>query len=181
MSNGAERTETARLENAYAHSACKIADFERLNDVTMKCYLEQKGKVVNQFYDPTINGIFKAEVCLHGDLRYHLCGTLCLCLHIECVGPADPKVLPCVRIELDPCKDPKGVDGENKACYDFEVNIPQNHLSAGDCGTFCCFVATLTSETFACPGFPPQRGHICCYCKGPCVMVCAPPEHIFGS
>lgn len=179
MSTGGEMmvTDTASLAAPYATSACKIVPFEQLDDVTIKCYLEQGGKLVNQFYDPTIAGVFKAEVCIAGNLRFHLCGTLCLCVHIECVGPADPAVLPCVRIDLDPCKDPTGVGGENKACYDFAVNIPSHHLSAEDCGTFCCFVATLTSE-YECPGFARQRGHICCYCKGPCVMVCEPPQHI---
>ncbi|MGI9503998.1 MAG: hypothetical protein ACR2RE_13195 [Geminicoccaceae bacterium] len=173
MSNG----EAASLGTAVAHSECKIVPYDNLEDVTMDCWLEQGGERVTQFYDPTKNGTFKARVCLVGNLRYHLCAELCMCVHIECVGPGDPKELPCLRIPLDPCKDPDGVDGENKACYDFELTIPSNHLSARECGSFCCFVATLSSFT-QCDNPADQRpGHICCYCKGPCVMVCNPPVH----
>lgn len=182
MPNNLPTTDTSALGQPSAHSACKLVPFEDLSDVTIDCRLRQNGQVVTQFYDPTLNGTFEARVCIAGNLRFHLCAELCLCVHIECVGPGDPKVLPCVRIPLDPCKDPLGVEGENKACYDFDVAIPSGHLTAEECGSFCCFVATLSSFTICVPprpGFIPQPGHICCYCKGPCVMVCNPPEHPF--
>ncbi len=172
MSNG----EAPSLGASVAHSECKIVPFEDVTDVTMDCWLEQGGKRVTQFYDPTKGGTLKSRVCIHGNLRFHLCAELCLCAHIECVGPGDPNELPCVRQQLDPCKDLDGVEDENKACYDFEITIPPNHLSAGECGSFCCFVATLSSFT-PCKGDAQRPGHICCYCKGPCVMVCNPPVH----
>ena len=179
MSNGnaLQAADATSLGTSVASSRCKIVPFEDITEVEMDCWLEQAGKRVTQFYDPTIGGTLKARVCITGNLRYHLCAELCMCAHIECVGPGDPKELPCVRQSLDPCKDPDGVDGENKACYFFEITIPPNHLSARECGSFCCFVATLSSFTDCREQGTQRPGHICCYCKGPCVMVCNPPVH----
>lgn len=175
MTNGGEvsTTETASLSQSIATSACKIVPYDDINDVTMTCYLEQNGQRVVQFYDPDVEGVFKAEVCLVGNLRFHLCGELCLCVHIECVGPRDPVELRCDRVTLDPCR---GVN-QDKSCYKLEVRIPPKHLTAGECGTYCVFVATLTSFTPPCPDQRQRPGHICCYCRGPAVMVCRQPAH----
>lgn len=99
----------------------------------------------------------EVEVELRGRLVRHLCGELCVCLHIECFGSQDPNTNPCIRIPLDPCKTP--------AIYKFSFEMQAGQVSGGECGNLCCLAVTLTS-------FDPcgKPGILAGYCKGPCIM-----------
>jgi hypothetical protein len=150
------------INELHVHSNCQVHPYATIT-VDMDCtLLTQAGEEID-FYNADLAATYRAVVTIKGALQRHLCGELCLCVHIECIGPADPDPLDCVRLPLEPC---------GKGVYTFEVNIPANTLSAGECGQVCCFAAVLTSFTEC--GDP---GHINCFCKGPCVMVHVDPEH----
>lgn len=160
MSNENAAVAENAIGSPNAHSLCHIHPHESDLTVEMNCTLYQGGEPVG-FIDYNKDAIYEVVVQLNGGLRDHLCGYWCLCAHIECIGPDDPKPLPCITdVEIDPC------DKDGK--YTFSVPIPARTLSPGpgDCGQVCCFAATLSSKTKC-----GDQGHIFCFCKGPCVMV----------
>lgn len=148
-----------------AHSLCHIDPFFCKLDAEMECELVQQDVPPGFLHDDQ-DATFKVKVCLYGPLLHHLCGKLCVCVHVECLGSGPEKrVGECCWIDLDPCKKP--------ACYECEIKVPAGTLTAGEdgCGQVCCFVATLSSYDLC--GDP---GHINCWCKGPCVMVHKRPK-----
>ena len=151
------------IGSPFKKCGCQVIPYDSLY-VTMKCTLWQNGEPCG-YLDVDKPAEYRVRVCLKGNLRYHLCGKLCVCVHIECLGPGPEITLPCVKLDLDPC-DPDG-------CYDFVVPIPAGTLQPGQegCGQVCCFTTTLTSFTMC-----DQPGHIACWCKGHCVMIYRSPH-----
>jgi len=112
----------------------------------------------------------KVKWRLWGKLHHHLCGSFCVCVYLDPIGPGQPHNLdcdgngqPCIKyIPMDPCGD---------GCYEVECKIPAGTVDCGDCGQLYEVAVTLTSFD-ACY----NPGHIAAYCKGPCLMFYEPPH-----
>lgn len=141
--------------------------------------------------DQDDEAVMRIEVGLKGPLLHHLCGELCVRVHLECIGagpeqdwprPRDPDYRPSpgdvtsrkIQGEDDEkCCGPDGVDADGWCIYEFQVTIPNETFEeyGRDCGEVCCFAVTATSRDRC--GNP---GHLACWCNGPCVMIHLPPE-----
>ena len=148
-----------------AHNKCHVHEYADLT-ASMKCTLWQDDEE-RGFLDVSKPAKLKVKFCLEGNLRYHLCGTICACLHVECFGKGPEKTLDCIEKEITDgvaCKD---------ECLEFEFDIPAYYFKPGEegCGQVCCFVVTATSKDRC--GNP---GHIGCWCKL-CVMLHDAPDH----
>jgi len=144
---------------------CDIHDYGGLTG-KMRCRLYQEGEP-RGYINADLDAEMRVKFCLDGHLRQHLCGKLCVSVHIECLGPGPEITLPKAIQDMDPCGD---------GCYKFKIPIPAGTLTPDEneeCGQVCCFVVTLTSLT---PCEPHRTGHIHCFCKGPCVMVHSNPN-----
>ena len=102
---------------------------------------------------------------LFGHLIRHLCGSWCICVYLESIGPGPEIRIPndCKTGKLDPCGDGK---------YKVKVEVPAGHVPADSCGALYILGVTLTTLD-AC-GKP---GHIAAYCKGPNLMFYEQPPH----
>jgi hypothetical protein len=142
-------------------SRCHVHTFEDDIVVDMKYKLEQEGEE-RGFLLCDVPAKYTVYVRVRGRLAQHLCFYECVQLHIECMGPNDPKPLRPI-IKKYNCK-------KVGKWLKFEFDIPAGHLcdepGEADCGLVCCLAATMTSRTLC--GTP---GHIMCVLKGPCVGV----------
>ncbi len=152
-----------------AHSRCHVHTYEDDIQVEMKCWLEQEGEE-RGFLLCDVDATFYVATKVSGRLADHLCFDECVQVHIECLGPNDPKPIP-YQVKPYECD----YAGE---WIVFEFEIPAGTLCdepyEADCGLVCCFAATMTTRT-KCD--PPTPGHIMCVCKGPCVGVHKEPAH----
>ena len=168
----AASSEEVALGTPHAHQACHVDPYVTTLDVSIDCTLTQNGVETGTIHlgpdydDP----ILKVKVGLKGHLLHHLCGLLCVRVHLECMGTGP-------EWDSTPMKQPIEGDDGKKCCdttvndwcyYEFEVTVPKSVFAAygAECGEFCCFAVTATSIDRC--GNP---GHIGCWCKGPCVMI----------
>lgn len=121
--------------------------------------------------------VMMVRVGLRGPLLHHLCGKLCVRVHLECIGEGPEEDYSTdLPIEGEDGRKCCGITPDEWCYYDFEVTIPQDDFEATEdyepgCGEFCCFAVTATTLDRC--GNP---GHIGCWCKGPCVMIHEAPE-----
>lgn len=162
-------TSEIEIGNPAVSKECHVHPYDSTIVVTLTGTLKQEGEPVG-YYDADKAGVYEGKICLEGNLRYHLCGRLCVSLHVECLGPGTEDTLDPVWIELEPCGD---------GCYPFDIEIPEGYFTPGEdgCGQVCCFVLTVTSFAPYCEGVPNRPGHINCWAKGPCVMIHRAPQH----
>ena len=152
------------------HTSENVCDIHSYGDLKgkMETTLYQEGEP-RGYLNAAKKAVMKVKFCLEGHLRYHLCGWLCVSVHVECLGPGQEIKLDKVLKEMDPCGD---------GCYEFEIEIPPNSLTPNPdevCGQVCCFAVTLSSLTPECNG-KKRPGHIYCYSVGPCVMIHPEPN-----
>lgn len=170
--------EDVALGKPHAHRECHIDPYFAQLDVRIECKLTQDGKETGTIHlgpdhdDP----IMKVQVGLRGPLLHHLCGDLCVRVHLECIGTGPEKDYSTDKQPIEGEDDHKCCDkADDEWCYyDFDVTIPKKDFEdyGADCGEFCCFATTVTSYDRC--GNP---GHIGCWCKGPCVMIHQAPEN----
>jgi hypothetical protein len=97
---------------------------------------------------------------LLGKLARHLCGTLCLCLVLESIGPGREYGEEdgfCVYIDLDPCQE---------GPYTHTFTVGPDQIEARRCGSLY-----LVGVTFVVLDPCGDPGHIAGYCRGSSVMV----------
>lgn len=172
-------SEEVAFGRPHARQECHVDPYVTQLYVSIDCTLTQNGKETGIIHlgpgydDP----IMKVKVGLRGPLLHHLCGKLCVRVHLECIGTgpekdyfSDPKFQP---IEGDDGKYCCDTDDDDWCYYNFDVTISKRDFEnyEGECGEFCCFAVTATSYDRC--GNP---GHIGCWCKGPCVMIHQAPQ-----
>lgn len=107
----------------------------------------------------------KVDWYIKGHLVRHMCGSWCLNVVLESIGPGTEYSLPKggVEIPMDPCG-----NGE----YSETIRIPAGTIDPNDCGTLYVLAVTLTSKD------PCEKpGHIAAYAKGPNLMFYDGPPH----
>lgn len=172
-------SEEVAFGKPHAHQECHVDPYISQLYVSIDNTLTQNGKETGiihtgpHYDDP----IMKVRVGLRGTLLHHLCGSLCVRVHLECFGkgPEEDYTAPLQPIEGDDGKKCCDKADDEWCYYDFVVTIPKSifEVYGKDCGEFCCFAVTATSRDRC--GHP---GHIGCWAKGPCVMIHQEPEHI---
>lgn len=102
-------------------------------------------------------GEVHVEWDIRGPLRDHLCGSWCICVYLESIGPGPEIEVPdsCRTYPIVACKD---------GPYRHVVRLPAG-VDCGDCGKLYIVGVTLTSKD-GCD----NPGHIAAYCKGPTIM-----------
>ena len=115
-------------------------------------------------------GTINVEWAINGPLSTHLCGSWCVCVFLESIGPAKefgPLKDACETYEMTPC-----VDGKlRKEPYKHTVRISPFDCGEG-CGTIYRVGVTLVSKD--CAGNP---GHIGAFCEGPTLMFYPGTDH----
>jgi hypothetical protein len=173
-------SEEVAIGRPHAHHECHVDPYATQLDVRIDCTLTQNGKETGIIHlgDGYNDPIMKVQVGLRGPLLHHLCGWLCVRVHLECIGTGpeedyfpDPKMKPIEGDDTNKCCEL--FEPDDWCYYDFEVTIPKRDFEAfkGDCGEFCCFAVTATSYDRC-----ERPGHIGCFCRGPCVMIHQAPQ-----
>jgi len=134
--------------------------------------VDHDGSSPAKIIDCNEGGTIEVEWAINGPLSTHLCGSWCVCVYLESIGPAKEFELPdkCASYEMTPC-----VDGElRKEPYKHTVKIPSldDCDDIGNCGTIYRVGVTLVSKD--CAGNP---GHISAFCEGPTLMFYPGTSH----
>ena len=96
---------------------------------------------------------------LRGILKRHMCGTWCLCVYLERLGPGPDIRLECRDIAIDPCV-------SDDFWYEATFNVAPGSVAFEDCGTLYCVAVVLTTKD-PCGG----AGHISGFCREACVLI----------
>lgn len=175
-----EEAEGIAFATPYARNKCHIDPFVTTLHAKIEATLTQG---VDEDGDPKPTGVIHlgtdhpdpvmlVTVGLKGGLLHHLCGYLCVRVHLECIGAGPEIDFPAQTKEFsgDDCCD---VGPDDWCYYEFEVPIPRDPFTdyGEDCGEACCFAVTATSKDLC-----ERPGHIACWCNGPCVLIHTAPE-----
>ena len=105
---------------------------------------------------------------LRGILKRHICGTWCICVYLERLGPGPDIRLECRDVPIDPCL-------PDREYYEAVFNVAPGSVAFDDCGTLYCVAVVLTSKD-PCGG----AGHISGFCREACVLIRQGPVHSPG-